>query len=123
MDVLTHPVLLILVFVIAGLGVAAWWYVRKHRSDSDELPTIPASEITHPSSTPARAGVPSKKHTPREILQRALRRGDKALGTLESSSLPFLDTSPLTHQDHPEQAEIETGEGKQTSNDAPSNRR
>ena len=122
MKILSHPAFLIWVFVIVGWAVARWWYVRKQRSDSDKLPTIPASEIAHPGSTPAPASVTGLKHTPQEVLERALRRGDKALGNLEGSSLPFLDTSPLSHQDHPEQAETNTAEGKQTPNDAPSNR-
>jgi hypothetical protein len=65
--------------------------------------------------------VRGRKHTPREILQRALRRGDKALGNIEGSSLPFLDTAPLTHHD-PEKAEIDTADGKQAASDASSNR-
>jgi len=119
--ILSHPIFLVLLFVIAGLAVARWWYVRKQRSDSDELPTIPASGIARPGRTPTPAPVPGRKHTPQEILQRALRRGDKALGNIEGSSLPFLDTAPLTHQE-PEQAEINTADGKQAPSDAPSNR-
>ena len=123
MKFLSHPAFLILVFVIAGWAVARWWSVRKRRSDSDKLPTIPASEIVHPGSSPAPAPVTAPKHTPQEVVERALRRGDKALGSIEGSSLPFLDTSPLTHQDQPE---IDTADwkhtpsadGKQTPTDA-----
>src|SRR5215203_5300644 len=107
-----------LVFVIVGWVVARWWNARKRRFDSDKLPTIPASEIVHPGSGPAPAPETGSKHTPREILERALRRGDKALGNLEGSSLPFLDTAPLAHQE-PEQAGINTADGKQTPSDAP----
>jgi len=119
---LSHPVFLaflILVFVIVGFAVARWRYVRKQRSDSANLPTIPASEIVHPGSSPAPAPVTAPKHTPQEVVERALRRGDKALGSIEGSSLPFLDTSPLAHQDHPES---DTADGKQTPSDAPSKR-
>jgi hypothetical protein len=108
-ELLSHPVFVVLVFVIAGLAVAAWWYVRKQRSESDELPTIPASEITRPGSTPAPAPVTGPKHAPQEVLERALRRGDKALENLEGPSLPFLDTSPLSHQE--EQVETDTAKG------------
>src|SRR5215203_2122573 len=110
-----------LVFVIVGWVVARWWNVRKRRFDSDKLPTIPASEIVHPGSSPAPAPVAEPKHTPQEILERALRRGDKALENLEGQSLPFLDTSPLAHR-APEQGEINPANGKQTPTDAPSNR-
>ena len=122
MKILSHPAFLILVFVIVGWAVARWWNVRKRRFDSDNLPTIPASEIVHPGSSPAPAPVPGPKHTPQEVVERALRRGDKALENLEGPSLPFLDTSPLSHQDHPEQAKPNTADGKQTPSDAPSNR-
>jgi hypothetical protein len=62
------------------------------------------------------------KDTPQEIVERALRRGDKALENLQGASLPFLDTSPLPHQHHPEKAEINSADGKQTPSNAPSNR-
>ena len=113
MKFLSHPAFLtflILVVVIAGWAVARWWSERKQRSDSDKLPTIPASEIVTPGSSPAPAPVTGPKHTPQEVLERALRRGDKALENLEGPSLPFLDTSPLAHQNHPE---IDTADGKQ----------
>ena len=127
---LSHPAFLpflIFVFVIAGWTVARWWSVRKQQSDADKLPTIPASEIVHPGGTPTPAPVTGPKHTPQEVLERALRRGDKALENLEGPSLPFLDTRPLAHQDHPE---IDTADGKQTPSadgkhaptDGPSNR-
>ena len=124
MEILSHPVFLILVFVIvgwAGWAAARWWNVRKRRSDSDKLPTIPASEIVHPGSSPAPAPVPGPKHTPQEVIERALRRGDKALENLEGPSLPFLDTSPLAHQ-QPKQAEINSADGKQTPSDKSSDR-
>ena len=115
--ILSHPAFLaflILVFVIVGFAVARWRYLRKQRSDSANLPTIPASEIVHPGSSPAPAPVTAPKHTPQEVVERALRRGDKALENLQGPSLPFLDTAPLAHQE-PEQAEINTADGKQTS--------
>jgi len=111
MKVLSHPAFLIVVFVLAGLAAAAWWYVRRQRSKLIELPTIPGSEITRPGSTSLPTPTASRKHTPREVVQRALRRGDKALESIESS-LPFLDTSPLTHQD--EQLGTEAAMGKPT---------
>ena len=104
MEFLSHPLFLAFLFVLAGLGVA-WWYVRKRRVDLNKLPTIPASEFTRPGINPVPASRPARKHTPRDIVQRALRRGDKALGRIEGSSLPFLDTSPLTHQE--DQAETD----------------
>jgi len=114
---LSHPAFLaflILVFVTVGLAVARWRYVRKQRSASDTLPSIPASEIAHPGSGPAPAPATVSKDTPQEVVERALRRGDKALENLQGPSLPFLDTAPLAHQE-PEQAEINTADGKQTS--------
>jgi len=120
----SHPAFLaflILVFVIVGFVVARWRYVRKQRSASDTLPSIPPSEIAHPGSGPAPAPRTGSKHTPQEIVERALRRGDKALENLQGPSLPFLDTAPLAHQE-PEQAEINTADGKQTPTDAPSKR-
>jgi hypothetical protein len=108
-EFLAHPVFLISVFALAGVGVTAWRYVRRQRSDREGLPTIPSPEITLPGSTHAPAPEPSRKHTPRETVERALRRGDKALGSIEGSSLPFLDTSPLTHQE--ERAETDGAKG------------
>ena len=101
MKTLSHPAFLtclILAFVILASAVARWRYVRKQRSASDALPTIPASEMAHPPGTIPTAGpVMGPAHALQESLERALRRGDKALGFIEGSSLPFLDTAPLTH--------------------------
>jgi hypothetical protein len=116
MEILSHPVLLGLAFVIAGGAVAKWWFVRKQRADLDDLPTIRGSDITRPGKTPAPPAAPIRKHTPREVVQRALRRGDRALGSIEGSALPFLDTSPLTHLE--EQAELNTPDRKPTANNA-----
>ena len=118
MKVLSHPVFLVVVSVLAGLAAAAWWYVRKQRSKLNELPTISPPEIARPGSTPAALPRPRSKHTPREVVQRALRRGDKALGSIEGSSLPFLDTSPLSHQE--EQVEVGTAEARHTLSHASS---
>jgi hypothetical protein len=121
-QLLGDPIFLALAFAIAGLVVAGWWYRR--RKKRPEMSKIPASDITRPGTTAAPPPIPSKKHTytPREVLKRALRRGDKALGTnIEDSSLPFLDTSPLTHRD-PDQAEINTFAGKPPVRNAPSDR-
>jgi hypothetical protein len=52
--------------------------------------------------------------------QGTLRRGDKALGRIEGSSLPFLDTSPLTHHD-PGKTEVDIADGQQKASDPPSN--
>ena len=122
MKLLRDPVVLTLAFAIAALIVVGWWYGRKHkRSHPDEMPTIPAPEIAVPSRSAADAPIRLKKHTTQEILKRALRRGDKALGTnIEDSSLPFLDTSPLTHRD--QKAEVNTAGGEQTARNAPSDR-
>ena len=118
MRFLSDPFFLAVVSVSAGFAAAAWWYVRRQRSKLDELPTIPASEIARPGSAPAALPTPRSKHTPREVVQRALRRGDKALGRIEGSSLPFLDTSPLSHQE--EQFEVGTTEATQTLSHASS---
>ena len=123
MRFLSNPVLLVVVAVLAvlaGLAAAAWWYVWRQRSKLDALPSIPPSEIARPGITPAALPTPSRKHTPREVVQRALRRGDKALGRIEGSSLPFLDTSPLSHQE--EQFKVGTVEAKQTLSHASSPR-
>ena len=121
MKSLGYLVFVSLAIVIMGWAVARWWSVRKRHSDADNLPTIPASEIAHPGSTPAPAPATLREDTPRETLERALRRGDKALENLESPSLPFLDTAPLTHQ-NPEPARINPADRKQTPTDAPANR-
>ena len=120
MRFLIDPIFLVAVSVLAGLVAASWWYVRRQRLKLDELPSIPPSEIARPGSTSPPAGLPTprSKHTPREVVQRALRRGDKALGRIEGSSLPFLDTSPLSHQE--EQFEVGTVEAKQTLSHASS---
>jgi len=112
MKVLSHPAFLTVVSLLAGLAAAAWWFVRKQRSHLNELPTIPGSEIARPGSTSAALPTPRSKHTPLEVVQRALRRGDKALGSIEGPSLPFLDTSPLSHQE--EDVGTDPAKGKHT---------